>query len=174
MSWYSKVAWKEGLFLQPHHLQQHDRYVEKLVESRTRLISPYPWGFAQVEPDRDVAQQNKYGLRAASGIFQDGTPFDMPGTSALPPPIEIPEGCEGMFVWLTMPMASANGREVGTDEEASRGSRYFLDRERVADSAAAASRTSIPSRGFSNRYSSDEERSFSTRIGPARTKECFS
>lgn len=137
MSWYSKVAWKEGLFLQPHHLQQHDRYVEKLVESRTRLISAYPWGFAQIEPDRDVAQQNKYGLRSASGIFQDGTPFDMPGTSALPPPIEIPEGSEGMFIWLTMPMATANSREVGTDEEASRGSRYFLDRERVADSAAA-------------------------------------
>ena len=36
MSWYSKVAWKEGLFLQPHHLQQADRYQEKLIEARTR------------------------------------------------------------------------------------------------------------------------------------------
>ena len=42
MSWFSKVAWKEGLFLQPHHFQQSDRYFEKLLEARTRLASPYP------------------------------------------------------------------------------------------------------------------------------------
>lgn len=137
MSWYSKVAWKEGLFLQPHHLQQSDRYFEKLLDARTRLISPYPWGFAEIEVDRDVAQQMKFGLRRAVGIFSDGTPFDLPGVSALPPPIDIPEGSEGSAVWLTMPMAQANSREVGTDEESSRGSRFGLGKERVIDGASA-------------------------------------
>ena len=33
MSWYSKVAWSEGLFLRPHHLQQSDRYLEHLVRA---------------------------------------------------------------------------------------------------------------------------------------------
>ena len=28
MSWDSKVLWTEGLFLQPHHFQQADRYAE--------------------------------------------------------------------------------------------------------------------------------------------------
>ena len=36
MSWFSKVAWKEGLFLQPHHFQQSDRYFEKLLEARKK------------------------------------------------------------------------------------------------------------------------------------------
>ena len=40
MSWFSKVAWKEGLFMQPQHLQQADRYVEDLVNARTRLLTP--------------------------------------------------------------------------------------------------------------------------------------
>ena len=137
MSWYSKVAWKEGLFLQPHHLQQGDRYFEKMLEARTRLATPYPWGFAQIEVDRDVAQQTKFGLRVASGVFPDGTPFDIPGTSALPAPIAIPEGSEGSAVWLTMPLSQANSREVGTDEESSRGSRYVLAKERIADGASA-------------------------------------
>lgn len=137
MSWYSKVAWKEGLFLQPHHFQQSDRYVEKLVESRTRLASPYPWGFSQIEVDRDVAQQTKFGLRVATGIFPDGTPFDLPGTGPLPPPIEVPEGSEGAFVWMTLPMAQMNGREVGAEDEASRSARYRLGAETVADSTAA-------------------------------------
>ena len=137
MSWYSKVAWKEGLFLQPHHFQQSDRYVEKLVESRTRLTSPYPWGFSRIEIDRDISQQMKFGLRAAAGIFPDGTPFDMPGISQLPAPVDIPEGSEGATVWLTLPMAQMNGREIGTEDEASRAARYRLGSETIADSAAA-------------------------------------
>jgi len=137
MSWYSKVAWKEGLFIQPHHFQQNDRYFEKLIEARTRLASPYPWGFSQLEIDRDIAQQTKFGLRSAAGIFPDGTPFDMPGISALPAAIDVPEGSEGQIVWLTMPMAQMNGREIGTDDEASRSARFRLDAETVADSSAA-------------------------------------
>ena len=74
MSWYSKVAWSEGLFLRPHHLQQGDRYLEHLLEGRTSQITPYPWGFSEIEIDRDLAQQSKFGLRRAAGILSDGTP----------------------------------------------------------------------------------------------------
>jgi len=35
MSWENKVVWTEGLFLQPQHLQQHDRYFERLVRVST-------------------------------------------------------------------------------------------------------------------------------------------
>ena len=55
MSWYSKVFWSEGLFLRPHHLQQNDRYVEHLIEKRSRHVTPYPWGFEQLEIDQDLA-----------------------------------------------------------------------------------------------------------------------
>jgi len=132
MSWHSKVAWKEGLFLQPHHLQQNDRYVEHLLDQRCRYTAPYPWGFSHLEIDTDLAEQNLFGLRRAAGICPDGLPFDMPGTSVLPQPVTVPDGAEGQFVWLTVPMSDPNGREVGTDDEASRATRYRLDHERVA------------------------------------------
>src|SRR5690606_14909616 len=136
MSWYSKVAWSEGLFLRQHHLQQNDRYFEHLLESRVRQISPYPWGFAQIEIDRDLAQQNKFALRRATGVFQDGTPFDMPGTSPLPEPLEVPEGADKQLVWLTLPAATVNGREIDM-AEAESGSRYVRDLETVIDSASS-------------------------------------
>ncbi|MCC6204100.1 MAG: type VI secretion system baseplate subunit TssK [Hyphomicrobiales bacterium] len=135
MSWYSKVAWSEGLFLRQHHLQQNDRYVERLLESRVAQITPYPWGFSQIEIDRDLAQQNKFALRRASGIFQDGTPFDMPGTSPLPEPIDMPEGVDRQLLWLTLPAATVNGREIDMAEAAT-GSRYVRDLETVIDSAS--------------------------------------
>jgi len=135
MSWYSKVVWSEGLFLHQHHLQQHDRYVEKLLENRVGYITPYPWGFVELEIDRDLAQQNKFGLRRASGVFQDGVPFDMPGNSPLPAPVDIPEGSERRIVWMTMPVATPNGREVAA-ANGGNGSRYTLDLETFVDSAS--------------------------------------
>jgi type VI secretion system protein ImpJ len=136
MSWYSKVAWSEGLFLRQHHFQQNDRYFERLLENRVRLLGAYPWGFGQVEIDRDLAQQNKFALRRASGIFQDGTPFDMPGASPLPDPIDVPAGAERQLVWLTLPAAVVNGRELDMAEGTS-GSRYVRDIETVVDAASA-------------------------------------
>lgn len=135
MSWYSKVAWSEGLFLRQHHLQQSDRYIENLIETRVRHTSPYPWGFFDLEIDRDMAQQNKFGLRRCSGIFQDGTPFDMPGTSPLAVPVDVPDNASKQVVWLCMPMATVNGREVDM-QDATSGSRYVRDLETLVDSSS--------------------------------------
>ena len=136
MSWYSKVVWSEGLFLRPHHLQQGDRYLEHLVESRTSQITPYPWGFSEVEIDRDLAQQNKFGLRRAAGILPDGTPFRFPGDCPPPPPAAVPETAAGLLVWLCMPMAQPNSREVDEPELES-GSRYVVNYETLIDTASA-------------------------------------
>jgi type VI secretion system protein ImpJ len=132
MSWFSKVVWSEGLFLRPHHLQQNDRYLEHLVESRVSHTTPYPWGFHAVEIDRDLAQQNKFGLRRAAGVLPDGTPFDLPADSPLPAPVAVPENAAGLYVWLLMPQTEPNMREVDADgaESASRfviGSETFVD-----------------------------------------------
>ena len=87
MSWNAKVHWTEGLFLRPHHLQQGDRYLENALESRTRHVTPYPWGFATLEIDRDLAQQSKFALRRASGVMPDGGLFDFPAECPPPAPI---------------------------------------------------------------------------------------
>jgi type VI secretion system protein ImpJ len=135
MSWYSKVVWSEGLFLRPHHLQQGDRYVEHLVESRTAQITPYPWGFSEFEIDRDLAQQNKFGLRRAAGIMPDGTPFRLPGSSPLPPAITAPDSASGMYVWLVLPMGQPNTREVDDNDKES-GSRFTVTSELLIDASS--------------------------------------
>lgn len=135
MSWYSKVVWREGLFLRSHHFQQSDRYHERLVDSRTRHITPYPWGFAELEIDRDVAQQSKFALRKASGVMPDGTPFDVPGDSPLPPAIDIPENTSSQLVWLSLPAASPNTREVDHQQFDS-ASRFLEGAETYIDSTS--------------------------------------
>ena len=51
MSWDSKVLWTEGLFLQPHHFQQADRYAEALVGGLAGRSAPDAWGVSKFEID---------------------------------------------------------------------------------------------------------------------------
>src|SRR5262245_43452149 len=136
MSWHSKVLWSEGLFLRPHHFQQGDRYVEHLVDGRTRHVTPYPWGFSHLEIDLDLSQQSKFSVRRAAGVMPDGTPFDIPGDSPLPEPLHVPESAATQLVWLSIPVGAPNTREVeelGTDGS----SRYWSAGETFIDSTSA-------------------------------------
>jgi type VI secretion system protein ImpJ len=135
MSWNSKVVWSEGLFLRPQHFQQGDRYVEHLISGRTSQITPYPWGFSDLEIDRDLARQGKFGLRRASGIMPDGTPFNLPSDSPLPPPVAAPDNAAGLVAWLLMPMIQPNTREVDGDLVES-ASRYIVGSETLIDSTS--------------------------------------
>lgn len=137
MSWYSKVAWTEGLFLQPHHLQQADRYLEQMVRQRTRAASPHAWGFETLQLDRNLLQQGRVGLTAMAGIFADGTPFEAPAAAALPLPVAVPEAGAGLHVWLTLPDQAANGREYAAPDEGGAATRYVTDVETIADGSTA-------------------------------------
>jgi len=136
MSWYSKVFWSEGLFIRPHHLQQNDRYIEHLIDKRVRHVTPYPWGFDQLEIDQDLAQQSKFGLRRASGVMPDGTPFDIPADSPIPDAIDVPDGTAGQIAWLVMPLAAPNTREVD-EATAETASRYTRSSETFIDSTSS-------------------------------------
>ena len=137
MSWHSKVAWKEGLFMQPQHLQQSDRYFENLVDARTRLATPYPWGVADLVIDRDACQQGRIALRSVAGVMPDGTPFDAPGTGRLPAPVPVPADAGGMAVWLTLPDASPNMRDMAPYEEEGSSSRWGVMTQSLMDTSAA-------------------------------------
>jgi type VI secretion system protein ImpJ len=89
MSAHNRVIWSEGLFLQPQHFQQQDRYFERYVETRCQALIPYSWGFTEIEFESDLLTIGKFGLRRASGVFPDGTPFRLPDDDPLPAPIDI-------------------------------------------------------------------------------------
>ena len=65
----------------------------------------------------------------------DGTPFDVPGDSPLPTPLDVPENAAGQTVWLTMPAAASNTREVDHRSQGS-ASRYTEGAETVIDSTS--------------------------------------
>lgn len=138
MTWNSKVAWTEGLFLRPQHFQQSDRYHENSLIARTGRITPYPWGVTALEIDNDLAQQGKFAVRRCSGIMPDGMPFDIPDGSPLPEPLELNEKLSNTVVGLSVPAIAKNSREVDF-QDADSASRYWRKNEAVIDATAATS-----------------------------------
>ena len=64
MSAHNRVIWSEGLFLQPQHFQQQERYFERYVEARCQALVPHSWGFTEIEFERDLLSIGKFGVAA--------------------------------------------------------------------------------------------------------------
>ncbi|MGH9373569.1 MAG: type VI secretion system baseplate subunit TssK [Vicinamibacterales bacterium] len=112
MSAYNKVIWSEGLFLQPQHFQQQDRYTERYVETRCESLIAHSWGFTEIELERDFLSIGKFGLRRAAGVFPDGTPFRMPEDAPLPAPIDVGSQVRDQLVYLALPLRRPGEIEV--------------------------------------------------------------
>jgi type VI secretion system protein ImpJ len=120
MSAHNRVIWSEGLFLQPQHFQQQERYFERYVETRCRPLVPYGWGFTEIEFERDLLSIGKAALRRVAGVFPDGTPFRMPDDDPLPKPIDIGADVRDQILYLAVPLRRPGeieaDREAGGDE----------------------------------------------------------
>ena len=123
MSWDSKVLWTEGLFLQPHHFQQSDRYMEAMVGGLARRVRPYCWGLSQLEIDDEVLKVGQFALKGIAGLTHDGAVFRVPMTDDHPPALEVPNTIKDCVVLLTVPQRRQGAIEVdltGAEMSASR------------------------------------------------------
>ena len=112
MSWTNRVVWQEGMFLRTQHFQQQDRWTEQLVRGRVQALRPHPWGLVEYALDRDLLGTGRFALASGSGVFEDGTPFSLPGETDHPPPLELPDSARNVLVYLALPIRQAGAVEV--------------------------------------------------------------
>jgi type VI secretion system protein ImpJ len=134
MYWNNKVIWSEGMFLQPQHLQQHDRHIETQLEGRAGGLRAYGWGFTKLELDEALLKLGKLALRSAAGVLPDGTPFNLPADGDLPVPLDIPEGTSNQLVVLALPVRRPGAPESGGADSAENLARYGAGDFEVHDS----------------------------------------
>jgi type VI secretion system protein ImpJ len=139
MSWRGKVVWSSGMFLQPHHFQQETRYLERLVDARTRCVSPFAWGFSELQLDEGLLALGKIGIAHAAGMLPDGTPFSMPQLDPLPLPLAVPDDVKSELIYLALPVQreGLNEFDYGT-AEADGLSRFEAVQEDVRDNTSAS------------------------------------
>ncbi len=144
MSWTSKVIRSEGMFLQPQYLQQHDRYIEKLLEGRTRPIAAYGWGFSALVLDEAALALGKVAISLARGIFPDGTPFDFPADNAAPLAFDFPADAKDEVVVLALPLRRDGSLEADlAGDDPSALTRYATSEFDVMDNTLASAQAAL-------------------------------
>jgi len=133
MSLESKVVWSEGMFLNPQHFQQQDRYFEYYVNGRCSALAPYGWGFKEFELDQQLLNLGKISVQRASGVFPDGTPFNFPDNDDPPPVIEIPETTKNAMVYLAVPVRRPGAVDVLPQDSKQGLARYYAQDKLVRD-----------------------------------------
>nr|WP_321483146.1 type VI secretion system baseplate subunit TssK [uncultured Cohaesibacter sp.] len=134
MSWENKVVWQEGLFLQPHHFQQHDRYVEALIAGVTSAVSPYVWGLRELTLDEDLLKLGKIAVKSCTGLTPDGLTFKIPQTEDHPSALDIPVTVKNSIVYLAVPIRRHGAVEVDMSETPQSASRYRPEEIEITDS----------------------------------------
>lgn len=112
MSWNSKVVWSEGMLLQPQHLQQHDRYLHSVLETRVAGVRAYAWGFSNLVIDEQMIALGKLAITACTAVLPDGTTLRLPQDDALPEPLDIPVDARDVLIMLALPTRRMGIAEV--------------------------------------------------------------
>lgn len=126
MSWYAKVAWQEGLFFRPQLFQQQDRYFEKYAHMRAAPLSPFFFGFSHYALDLESLALGKVIVKSAAGVFADGSPFDAPGNTPLPPPLTIRPEHLDQVIYLAVPVRLPNCEETTFENTPDSLARYLV------------------------------------------------
>ena len=79
-----KVIWKEGMFLQPQHFQQAERYFLNNVNVALNNHFPYGYGITEFDVDRDAIANGLISITRCAGRLPDGVIFNIPKED--PPP----------------------------------------------------------------------------------------
>jgi type VI secretion system protein ImpJ len=133
MTWHNKVMWTEGMFLQPQHFQQQDRFVARQLEGRITAGLPWAWGFLSLQVDDAALLQGRIQITGARGVLPDGLAFSIPNDEPAPPSLEVPGDARDEIVVLAVPLS----RPGVTESDVEAGESSMPPRWRVADLGVA-------------------------------------
>jgi type VI secretion system protein ImpJ len=120
------------MFLRAQHFQQQDRWLEQLVRSRAAAMGPYWWGVSEIAVNRDDLAIGRFSLSSATGVFQDGTPFAIPGDADDPLPLDLQESTRNALVFLAVPAPPPHAVQVALNGAGDEG-RYAVHDFKASD-----------------------------------------
>jgi type VI secretion system protein ImpJ len=142
MTWHNKVIWTEGMFLQPQHFQQHDRFLARQAHLRAGIEQGYGWGFVSVALDSAALTLGKIAISGAHGVLPDGLVFDIPGQDAAPAAFDVPADTRDELVVLAAVLHRPGVAETDAESDAaSMPPRFLASEVDVGDTNATGERS---------------------------------
>jgi len=112
---HKPLFWHQGLFLQPHHFQLQDQYVQSLLLPYQKFIQPHLWGVAQASVSSAALGNRSFELVKGEFLFPDGTHVSVPGNGLIEPRSFEDDWIEGdrpLKVYLGLKKWDASGENV--------------------------------------------------------------
>jgi len=140
---WNRVAWPEGMFLVPQHLQQLDAGAEARLGYHMRLLDPFHWGLIELSLDEQALAAGQIAIQRLSAVLPDGTIVMCPGGASIElrkfdPTVE--QLC--VYVGIRQP---AGADVISADASLrDRHARYWIRETEVGDEGAPAEKTEIP------------------------------
>ena len=173
MGWENKVVWGEGLFLQPQHLQQQERYLERLIRGSTAGLVPFSYGLTSLEIDTDLLALGKFAVRSATGMLADGTPFSIPSDVDHPGPLDLPETLRNGTIYLVLPTRQPGAIETAPADRLETAARFSVaEHEAIDTNAGYQSVATVPIGKLRLRFALEgDSRSGNVALGLAHVVE---
>jgi type VI secretion system protein ImpJ len=121
------------MFLGPQHFQQHDRFLLNTMAMVVKGMGAHAHGLMHYEMDTSALGEGKFALSSASGLFPDGTPFDLPNGSDLPEPVVIDSDCRDTLISLAIPFEDQQDKDAVESRQSGSFSRYLINDRLVSD-----------------------------------------
>ena len=118
------IVWKEGLFIKPQHFQQNSFYMMSELMQRTRSSAANMWGIFDFEIEKSNLRLGKILIQNISGFMPDGTLFDITDSEQLLGR-EIQESDVGEDLYLSLPLAISNNKEIFFEYDEAKPTRYL-------------------------------------------------
>jgi type VI secretion system protein ImpJ len=118
MTWTNKVIWTEGMFLQPQHMQQHDRFLAQQAQLRLAATAPYGWGHLSLTLDSAALNLGKVAISAAQGVTPDGLAFEIPGQDPAPAALDVAADARDELVLLAISLQRPGVAETDAESDA--------------------------------------------------------
>ena len=136
------VAWLEGMFLRPQHLQQQSLYFESLLTQQLRSANPFFWGVRTLELDEDALAARRIQVKTFEAVLPDGT-LVRTGDNVTVEARSFEAAAVPLDVWIGLRRPRAGESASALPDEARRDVRYRLHSQSVEDHNRPDSKTGI-------------------------------
>ena len=104
------------MFLRPQHFQQHDRYLEALIEDRCSGLRPFAWGVRELELNQEALGLGKVDIASCRAVLPDGTTINIPHSDAAPEALELDSETRDQTIFICLLEKRHGSNEVSRDD----------------------------------------------------------
>jgi len=126
------VAWSEGMFLRPHHLQHREIYGDERLRYHLRSLNPFHWGVRDLEIDEEALSDNRFEILRLDAVLPGGMIVRYPG-NAVVESREFDPSSERLDVFVGLRNLNPGQPNVASPQNGSRDLRMKIQTEELPD-----------------------------------------